>query len=246
MMSKQSVANIRIACAGWRLPSKARDAFPSDGTHLERYSTVFSAVEINSSFYRPHMPKTYARWRDSVPHDFSFSVKMPRTISHEHRLRDTNDLLGRFLGEVSELGSKLGCLLLQLAPSLELNIAEADAFFSLLRQQTNIAVACEPRHATWFSDAAANLMRQYAIGCVDADPRSVADVGPAGFGRTAYRRLHGSPIIYRSAYDEAFIESLSELIVTAAAHADTIWCVFDNTAEGEAISNALALQKLLR
>jgi uncharacterized protein YecE (DUF72 family) len=245
-MSKHAPIKIRIGCAGWSLSSKVADSFPAAGSHLERYSAVFSAVEINSSFYRPHMPKTYARWRDSVPKDFSFAVKMPRTISHEHRLRDTNDLLDRFLAEASELENKLGCLLLQLPPSLEFNVDEADAFFSLLRRQTKIAVACEPRHGTWFTNAATDLMRQYAIGCVDADPRPVPNSEPSGFDRTVYLRLHGSPVIYRSAYDDAFIEGVSEQIDTTAPHADAVWCIFDNTADGEAIPNALALQRRLR
>lgn len=236
---------ILLGCAGWSLSSKTAEAFPSDGSHLQRYAAVFNAVEINSSFYRPHRPATYARWRDSVPEDFRFSVKIPRTITHEKRLRDATDLLATFLGEVGELTHKLGCLLLQLPPSLKFYADEAAAFFTMLREQTALPVACEPRHASWFEPTAAELMRLHAIGCVRADPSPVGGLEPVGHDATLYIRLHGSPAIYRSAYDDAFLDALATRI-KAAHEAHSIWCVFDNTADGAAIPNALNILQRLR
>ena len=90
---------IHIGCAGWSLPRAAHAHFPPQGSHLERYAAVLSAVEINSSFYRPHRPETYARWRASVPPAFRFSVKEPRRITNELRLRDADEPLARLLGE---------------------------------------------------------------------------------------------------------------------------------------------------
>src|SRR5579875_3870002 len=87
----------RIGCAGWSLPKEHSDRFPADGTHLVRYAARFPAVEINSSFYRPHRPATYARWAASVPADFRFSVKVPKAATHERRLVDVNDVLDGFL-----------------------------------------------------------------------------------------------------------------------------------------------------
>ncbi|MGZ8413013.1 MAG: DUF72 domain-containing protein, partial [Gemmatirosa sp.] len=106
-----SSSSFRIGTAGWSLPKAEQHAFPGEGTHLERYAARFPAVEINSSFYRPHRPATYARWAASVPADFRFAVKVPRTITHERRLRDVDDLLDAFLGEARGLGASLGCLL---------------------------------------------------------------------------------------------------------------------------------------
>ena len=60
-------STLHIGCAGWALPKAVQPAFPTEGTHLQRYATRFAAVEINSSFYRPHRPATYARWAASVP-----------------------------------------------------------------------------------------------------------------------------------------------------------------------------------
>src|SRR5687768_1229808 len=120
----------RIGRAAWALPKAHLAAFPAEGTHLQRYAARFSAVEINSSFYRPHRPATYARWAASVPADFRFSVKVPKTITHQHRLAGIDSLLDAFLREVIGLGKKLGCLLVQLPPSLEWVDQTSDAFLT--------------------------------------------------------------------------------------------------------------------
>ncbi len=120
---------IRVGCAGWSLPKEQSDRFPSEGSHLARYAVRFPAVEINSSFYKPHRPDTYSRWAESVPADFRFSVKVPKVISHERRLVDANDVLDRFLGEATELGDRLGPLLVQLPPSLSFSADIAGRFF---------------------------------------------------------------------------------------------------------------------
>jgi len=80
-------ATLFVGCAGWSLPREQWPAFAAEGTHLQRYASRFNAVEINSSFYRPHLPKTYARWAQSVPPGFRFSVKVPQRITHELRLQ---------------------------------------------------------------------------------------------------------------------------------------------------------------
>jgi uncharacterized protein YecE (DUF72 family) len=83
---------IFIGCAGWSIARAHAQAFPEAGTHLKRYAQLLPAVEINSSFYRPHRPQTYARWAASTPQTFRFAVKLPRAITHTHRLRDSEDL----------------------------------------------------------------------------------------------------------------------------------------------------------
>ena len=107
---------LRVGCAGWAIPSQHAHAFPAQGTHLERYAQRFTGVEVNSSFYRPHRPTTYARWAAAVPDPFQFAVKMPQEITHTRRLVEVTALLERFLTEVQSLGAKLGPLLLQLPP----------------------------------------------------------------------------------------------------------------------------------
>lgn len=237
---------IYIGCAGWTLSSKVSSHFPTEGSHLERYAQVYSAVEINSSFYRPHQSKTYARWAASVPDSFRFSVKVPRLITHQLKLRDANVALQAFVDQVAGLEEKLGCLLLQLPPSLALNKLEAQQFFAVLRGLTSVRVVCEPRHASWFSPEAVDVMRDAGIACVRAHPLPIPGVEPAGDPRTLYIRLHGAPVIYYSAYDRAFIDAVAMRIAEARRHGQKVWCIFDNTAQGEAIPNALTLMQDLK
>ena len=88
---------IWVGTAAWNLPQAHRDAFPARGSQLERYAGRFPAVEINSSFYRPHRPATYERWAASVPDEFRFAVKMPREITHKRRLADVAEPLDSLL-----------------------------------------------------------------------------------------------------------------------------------------------------
>src|SRR5256885_13730988 len=87
--------SIHVGCAGWSVRADHASHFPAEGSHLQRYAGRFAAVEINTSFYRPHRPATYARWAASVPSDFRFSVKVPKEITHKRRLVDTLELLER-------------------------------------------------------------------------------------------------------------------------------------------------------
>lgn len=89
---------IHLGCAGWSLPREYADEFVQSGSHLQRYAARLNAVEINSSFYRPHRPGTYARWASSVPEDFRFAVKLPKIITHDQRLQGCTEVLDEFWG----------------------------------------------------------------------------------------------------------------------------------------------------
>lgn len=235
-------AALYLGCAGWSLPVKHQEKFPRDGTHLERYAQVFSAVEINSSFYRPHRPETYARWRDCVPAHFRFSVKVPREITHMRRLRDCAELLQIFLNEAGRLEEKLGCLLVQLPPSLRYDPTTAETFFRDLRRLTGVPIACEPRHSGWFSAEATALLSACGISRVIADPMPVPTPGMEPKASFGYFRLHGSPEIYRSSYTDDYLARLATRLSAMRQDKQAVWCVFDNTAEGAALENALSLK----
>lgn len=235
---------VRIGCAGWSLPRSEQERFPAAGSHLERYAARFDAVEINSSFHRPHRPSTYARWSASVPDSFRFSVKLPKTITHGLRLRSAREPLAAFLAEAAGLGDKLGCLLVQLPPSLDFDRAVAEGFFADLRALTPVPVACEPRHASWFTPEVDGLLAEMRVARVAADPARVPEAGETGGWRgLLYHRLHGSPRIYYSAYSEEYLDDLARRIREDDGR--DIWCIFDNTTLGAATGNALSLRTRL-
>jgi uncharacterized protein YecE (DUF72 family) len=234
-----------VGCAGWAIPKEHAALFPKNGTHLQRYAQRFPIVEINSSFYRPHRPETYARWAASVPDDFRFAVKVPREITHTRRLVDITEPLERFLDEVQALGMKLGPLLIQLPPSLRFNQKIVEAFFTALRKRYQGAAACEPRHPSWFSKEAEQVLQNTHIARVAADPAPDPSATlPAGWPGFAYYRLHGSPQMYYSAYSSEYLDTLAGQLAASAQRTPT-WCIFDNTALGAAIPNALDTLGLL-
>jgi uncharacterized protein YecE (DUF72 family) len=238
---------MRIGCAGWSIPRTHAAHFPVEGSQLERYAQLFNAVEINSSFYRPHQPATWRKWNEAVPANFRFSVKMPKAISHTARLRDCAGLLDTFIAQVSNLGDKLGCLLLQLPPSLAWDAGIALAFFEQLRRLHSGPVACEPRHASWFGGEVDRALREFGVARVAADPARVRRAAvPGGDHRLAYLRLHGSPHVYYDAYPAAVLERLARRLQRPHAALAECWCIFDNTALGHATADALTVQELLR
>jgi uncharacterized protein YecE (DUF72 family) len=237
---------VRNGCAGWSLPRDTWPEFAEGGTHLQRYAGRFNAAEINSSFYRPHQPATYERWAGSVPPHFRFSVKLPQTITHEKRLRDGGGLLADFLAQAAGLGNKLGCLLVQLPPSLAFDAATAKSFFTTLRQQHAGPVALEPRHVSWFTPEVDAALARWRMARVLADPvRHAPGAAPGGWPGLVYVRLHGSPRMYYSSYGKATLQALALKLRECADGGAEVWCIFDNTASGAAVANALELQGLL-
>ena len=235
-----------VGTAGWSLPRAEQPRFPTEGTHLQRYAALFGGTEINASFYRPLRRALYAKWAASVPDGFRFSVKVPKSITHERRLLDCEEPLAAFLDEVEGLGEKLGCLLVQLPPSFEYEASRAGAFLALLRVLHDGPVALEPRHATWFTRRAAGLLAGYDVARVAADPARVPTAAtPGGSVEIVYHRLHGSPRVYWSRYDEDHLRALASRIRRAARRARADWCIFDNPAGGAATPNALELMERL-
>ncbi len=234
-----------IGTAGWTLPRAGAPGDVAVGTRLERYSRRLNAVEINSCFYRNHQARTYARWADSTPACFRFALKIPRTITHDARLAGRLDDLAHFLDDGAALGNKRGPLLLQLPPSLEFDRRVARRFLTELRRRHDGLVACEPRHPTWFTEAANRLLESHHIARVAADPpRGPGNEEPGGWTGLVYIRWHGSPRTYWSAYDRPSLEALACTLRRTARDAET-WCIFDNTALGHALENAEELKSLL-
>lgn len=238
---------VRVGCAGWSIPSRHAHLFGEGGSHLARYATRFCITEINSTFYRAHRPQTFERWAREVPAGFRFSVKLPRAITHDARLRGVGDALSAFFEQVAGLGRKLGGVLVQLPPSLVFDARTASTFFAMLRRRTAVPVACEPRHASWFQPGASALWARYGVARVAADPARVPEAaGPGGdSGAWSYWRWHGSPRIYYSPYPDAALSQLAERLRAHGRLRSPAWCILDNTAAGHAVADAAQLQALV-
>lgn len=207
---------------------------------MQRYAARLNAVEINSSFHRHHRAETYARWAQSVPAQFRFSVKMPRGLTHEGQLEARADVVDRFVDEVAGLGRKLAVLLVQLPPKLEFSRRTASQFFRAVQRRIDVPIACEPRHPSWNSKQANTLLNDYAVARVAADPAPWPGAGePGGWAGLVYFRWHGQPRKYYSDYGAECLAKLEKEVT--ASRAKHVWAIFDNTAHGHALGNALAV-----
>jgi uncharacterized protein YecE (DUF72 family) len=211
---------------------------------LKAYSDLFKAVEINTSFYRIPKREMFARWADSVPDDFMFSVKLYNGFTHRARLAIPNlELLTRFVENMYALGNKLGPLLVQLPPSLPFDESIAAIFFVALRERYDGDVVCEPRHKSWFTSDVNQFLAEHRVALVAADPWIVEEIKePGGWKDVIYYRLHGSPTS-ETPYSKKYIRELGSKLLLADK-STRVWCIFDMEAVA-ARPNALEMVKYL-
>jgi uncharacterized protein YecE (DUF72 family) len=229
-----------LGTAGWNVPAAVRAQIGGEGSHLERYAQVLNAVEINTSFYKPHRRQTYEKWATTTPADFRFSVKVPQAVTHEDGLDPA--AIARFVDETSGLGAKLAVYLVQFPPGKAFNEPKAAALFEQL-QLSSVPLVCEPRHDSWFTEAVDKWFNVRRISRVAADPVRIngADV-PGGWPGLRYFCLHGSPRVYYSSYEEFYLRDLTQRLSRFLLEGD-VWCIFDNTAAGAAFENVLRLRQ---
>jgi uncharacterized protein YecE (DUF72 family) len=239
-------SQIVVGTSGWSIPRAAAAEFAGEGTHLARYGRRLRGAEINSCFYRPHAAATYAKWAAATPDWFQFAVKLPKTITHELKLARARTPLERFLDETAGLGGKRGPVLVQLPPSFAFDTRVAGRFLTLLRARYEGPVVCEPRHATWASAAVDALLSQHRVARVAADPAPFPEAAlPGGWPGLVYYRLHGSPRPYWSRYDALRLGAWADALRRVPDDVPA-WCVFDNTASGAAVQNAVEIDRLVR
>lgn len=227
-----------IGTAAWSIAKSAAKRFPQNGSSLHRYANVLDGVEVNSSFYRRHRPETWQRWADSVPDRFRFAVKMPKRITHELRLSSAEADTDLFLADIRPLDEKLGPILMQLPPKLVFESAVVEAFLTHLRSAFAGCIVIEPRHRSWSSPEATILLSVNDVMRVTPDPPVIAVETPADRTGFLYLRLHGSPKVYYSSYSDEDIARYRRQLDRASPDS---WCIFDNTASGAALPNALTM-----
>jgi len=136
---------------------------------LPYYAERFATVEINYTYYRMPNEKILAGWASETPEHFKLTLKAPKRITHDARLRDCGDLVSYFVDTSATLGPKLGVLLFQLPPYLRKDLALLDAFLPSLPEGT--CAAFEFRHASWLDDAVYERLhaRRFALCVADSE-----------------------------------------------------------------------------
>jgi uncharacterized protein YecE (DUF72 family) len=144
---------IWIGTSGYNYPEWKGRFYPSDlssAKMLPYYAARFPTVEINYTFYRMPTEKLVAGWAANTPSPYKLTLKAPRRITHDSRLKQCDELVDSFCRVAGSLGDKLGALLFQLPPSTKKDLATFDAFLAMLPPK--VPAAFEFRHASWFAD----------------------------------------------------------------------------------------------
>lgn len=182
---------ILVGTSGYNYPEWKGSFYPADlaaSKMLPYYASKFPTVEINYTFYRMPTPKLIAGWRAQVPATFRFTLKAPKRITHDKRLRpaDVAAALEGFITAAAELGPQRAALLFQLPPNFKKDLPLLREFLSLLPPKT--AGAFEFRHASWLEDDvfAALRERNIALCIADSESRQTPVVTTADY---AYLRL---------------------------------------------------------
>ncbi|MBI2887219.1 MAG: DUF72 domain-containing protein [Chloroflexi bacterium] len=176
---------IRVGTSGYNYPEWRGSFYPPGfptSKMLAYYADRFSTVEINYTFY--HMPteKVLEGWAKQTPEEFAFTLKAPRSITHESRLQHCETLAEMFVTRAAVLGPKLGVLLFQLPPSFRKNLSVLAAFIDLLPPGTRAAF--EFRHRSWHADDVYGVLRAHnlALCIMDSEDMSTPVVATADYG----------------------------------------------------------------
>ena len=138
-------------------------------TFLAHYSRIFNAVEMDTTFYGTPPAERVKRWRDRVPAQFTFSPKMPKTITHNLRLTaEALPLMMQFVETMRLFEQKLGVILIQLPP--DFGVGEMPAFSQFLPHlPTDLRFAVEFRHKSWYKRATSELLQAHGIAWASTD-----------------------------------------------------------------------------
>jgi len=210
---------------------------------LEFYTTYFTTVELNNSFYRLPSEAAFANWHDSSPADFTFALKVSRFITHIKRLKNTEEAVETFTTRARILGEKLGPLLYQLPPNMHRNDEVLVSFLSTLPQ--GMKHVFEFRHQSWLEEEVFEILGKYNAGLCIFDMPSLTCplVVTADF---AYIRFHGATGLYFSCYSDEELANWAKKLANLAANLKEVYIYFNNDAEAFAIRNAITIRGYLQ
>ncbi|MEY4636447.1 MAG: hypothetical protein RJA55_2245 [Acidobacteriota bacterium] len=232
---------ILVGTSGYNYPEWKGSFYPADlaaSKMLPYYAGKFRTVEINYTFYRMPTSKIVAGWVAQVPPEFRFTLKAPKRITHDKRLRaaEVAESLRTFVTIAGELGPQLAALLFQLPPNLKKDIVLLNEFLSLLPPKTTAAV--EFRNESWLDDEvyAALKARNIALCIADSEVRHTPSIATADY---AYLRLRDE------GYGEAEIARWADTARQLDATCHDVYVYFKHEDEGKGAAFGQQMMGLL-
>lgn len=233
-----------VGTSGWSYDHWRGTFYPehlATSGRLAYYAQRFSTVEVNASFYGLPTEDTVRTWAEAVPDGFVFAVKGSRYVTHMRRLLDVAKPVGRFMERVRPLGTKLGPVLWQLPPNLQLDTERLGGFLGSLPKDVRHAI--EFRHESWLVPETFELLEQYDAAAVHVSGDMLrTDLTPSA--RFVYARFHGTTR-YHGAYSRPQLEPWAEFFSAQLSAGRDCYAYFNNDAEGHAPDDATRLLGML-
>ena len=235
---------LTVGTSGWQYRDWRGAFYPpklAQARWLEHYAMHFPTVEANSPFYRLPERTTFEQWAARTPEGFTFAVKASRYLTHVRRLRDPADPVALLLARAAGLGSKLGPVLLQLPPTLTVDLARLEE--TLAAFPPSVRVALEPRHESWHTDPVYDLLRgrDVALCLWDRRSRHGPLVRTAGW---CYLRLHEGRTVRPPCYGRRALTTWAERLAERWGEGADGYVYFNNDARACAVRDAQTFVRL--
>jgi uncharacterized protein YecE (DUF72 family) len=135
---------------------------------LRSYATWCNAVEGNTTFYATPARSTVESWARQTAPDFRFVAKLPKSITHERRLKDTGEEVRSFLAAIEPLGPRAHAVWIQLPASFAPSDLGALASFARGLPRSH-RWAVEVRHRAFFEDARSARLLESVLAAAGAE-----------------------------------------------------------------------------
>jgi len=237
-----------LGTCGWSYQEWVRLFYPNNRVaKLPFYAKVFDTVEVDSSFYRMPTKSMVKGWEKATGPSFQFSLKLPKTITHDKSLVEVDDELEMFLNVIKPLqdADKLGCLLIQLGPGFTYDKVEnLESFLETL--PGDVRFAAEFRHESWNRKETWELLKRHGVANTITDSPIEFLAEPVVTAGHAYVRWHGrgKKIWFDYNYSEDELLSWAEKMKTITSKAET-YAYFNNHYNSKAPTNALQLLQIM-
>ena len=211
---------------------------------FEYYASIFDTLELNVTFYKFPQLEYLQKWYDTSPAHFSFSLKVPRLITHYKQMKDCESLLDDFYSTVEEgLKEKLGCVLFQFPPKFIYTEERLQLLINNVRPGYGYKNVIELRHTSWWDKKIFKILKDHNIIFSGISHPTLQDHQEPVFNNsTAYYRFHGIPTLFYSEYDEAALKAVADEILKKKTVKE-VFVYFNNTATSAAIKNAQWLRE---
>jgi uncharacterized protein YecE (DUF72 family) len=264
---KPETANrkLYIGPAGWDYADWRNVVYPPGlkGTdRLTFLATLFGAVEINVTFYRPIEADYARRWLTAVADfpDFRFTAKVWQVFTHERRLPEAD--LTQFREGLTPLlsSSRLGVLLAQFPYAFHNTEDNRRYLLKLKDAFQDLPLAVEVRHRSWQQRAVREFLQEVGLDFCNIDQPMVSyPMGATRWvtGTRGYLRCHGRQqeawfefgddrqARYDYLYSPEELEDLAARARELMEKAKETYVIFNNHPAGRAVANALELSHIL-